>query len=444
MGVRRSGTPLLLSQFDSELNGDFNSVPEPSADMTIRSLTHSLAVLSPLPQQRIAERFTLAFLMAVLAIVLRALLDPVLGHVAFYATVYMVVAWAAVVCGLLPAILGTVVGFLGVFYWFIDPRHSLSVIRKPEIHGIIGFFLVCGALIALGEANRRKQMKLDGTILALTTEAHERNRAEQQLQQAHDQLEQRVEERTAALSQALTRLKSEVEVREHAEDQLRHLTLRLMTTQDEERRRIARELHDSAGQTLAAIKMTMASFRFSGARSSDFPTLLSELDKLVDDVLQEIRTASYLLHPPLLDEAGIACAARWYVEGFAKRSGIEVNCDIPNEIARSSRLSELVLFRVLQETLTNVHRHSGASSVHITIENDADQLSLQITDNGHGIPEEHLKQFNRRNGHEGVGIAGMRERVRELGGKLEIQSGPSGTTVSVALPAAQAAKVIPA
>ena len=412
--------------------------------MTIRSLTRSVAVLSPLPQYRVAERFTLAFLMAVLAIAFRALLDPVLGHVAFFATVYMVVAWSAVVCGLFPTVLATVVGFLGVFYWFIDPRHSLSVIHKPEIHGIIAFFLVCGALIALGEANRRKQMKLDGTILALTTEAHERRRAEQQLQLAHDQLEQRVEERTAALSQALTQLKSEVEVRERAEDQLRHLTLRLMTTQDEERRRIARELHDSAGQTLAAIKMTIASFRFSGARSSDFPALLSELNKLVDEVLQEIRTASYLLHPPLLDEAGIACAARWYVEGFAKRSGIQVRCAIPDEIPRSSRLSELVLYRVLQETLTNVHRHAGASSVSITLGHDSDQLTLQIADDGHGIPEERLSRVNGRNGHEGVGIAGMRERVRELGGQLEIRSGNEGTTVSVALPAAQPEKAIPA
>jgi signal transduction histidine kinase len=404
--------------------------------MTVRSVAHSLAVLSPLPQQRALERFSLAFLMAALAVLLRAVLDPVLGHVAFYATVYMAVAWCAVVCGLMPAILGTVAGFLGIFYWFVDPRHSLSVIRKSEIHGIIAFFLVCGVLIALGAANRRKQMKLDGTILALTTEAHERQRAEKELQQAHDELEQRVEERTAALSQALSQLKQQVEIRERAEDQLRHLTLRLMTTQDEERRRIARELHDSAGQTLAAIKMTMASFRFSGAKSSDFPALLAELSTLVDEVLQEIRTASYLLHPPLLDEAGIACAARWYLEGFARRSGIQVNCNIPDEIARAARLSELVLFRVLQEGLTNVHRHSGATTVSVALSHDAGELTLQVEDNGHGIPQERLSEFNGNNGHEGVGIAGMRERVRELGGKFEIRSGAAGTTVSVVVPAA--------
>jgi signal transduction histidine kinase len=412
--------------------------------MAFRSLTHSLAVLAPLPQQRVVERFSLAFVAAGFAVALRALLDPILGHVAFYATVYMAVAWCAVVCGLLPALLGTVVGFLGVFYWFIDPRHSLSVIRKSEIHGFIAFFLVCGVLIALGAANRRKQISLDGSILALTTEAQERRRAEQELQAAHDQLEQRVEERTAALMQALSRLKREIEIRERAEDQLRHLTLRLMTTQDEERRRIARELHDSAGQTLAAIKMTMASFRFSGAKPSDFPVLLNDLSLLVDEVLQEIRTASYLLHPPLLDEAGICCAARWYIEGFAKRSGIQVNHSIPDEIERSPRLSELVLFRVLQETLTNVHRHSEASSVSITLKHENEELQLRVQDNGRGIPQERLDQFNGKNGNEGVGIAGMRERVRELGGKLEISSGLTGTTVSVSLPASKAVRTIPA
>jgi signal transduction histidine kinase len=409
--------------------------------MAIRSLTHSVAVLSPLPQQRVLERFSLAFLFSVLAVVLRALLDPLLGHVAFYATVYMAVAWCAVVCGFLPAVLGSFVGFAGIFYWFIDPRHSLSVIRKPEIHGIIGFFLVCGVLTALGAANRRKQMKLDGTIRALTTEAHERKRAEQELQEAHDQLEQRVRERTLELSQTLSRLKSEIEVRQQAEDQLRHLSLRLMTTQDEERRRIARELHDSAGQTLAAIKMTMASFRFSGSDPSKFPTLLADLSALVDEVLQEIRTASYLLHPPLLDEAGIACAARWYVEGFAKRSGIQVSCEIPEEIARSSRLCELVLFRVLQESLTNVHRHSEATAVSVILKRENDRLQLQVQDNGRGIPEERLSQFN-TSGNEGVGIAGMRERVRELGGKLEIRSSQTGTRVNVFLPLTQPAEMM--
>jgi signal transduction histidine kinase len=410
--------------------------------MTVRSITRSLVVLSPVPQRFVVERFTIALALAVMAVALRALLDPVLGHVAFYATVYMAVAWCAVVCGLLPAVVGSVVGFLGIFYWFVDPRHSLSFVRPPEIHGIIAFFLVCGVLTALGVANRRKQMKLDGTILALTTEATERRRAELELQEAHDQLDQRVRERTEELSLALSRLRNEVEERERAEEQLRHLSQRLMTTQDEERRRIARELHDSAGQTLAAIKMTIASFQFGGAKAAELPRLLNELGMLVNEVLQEIRTASYLLHPPLLDEAGIACAARWYVEGFAKRSGIEVSCEIPETVERPSRLCELVLFRVLQESLTNVHRHSGASSVSILLARENGELKLEVRDNGGGIPEEHLKRAG-GHGKEGVGIAGMRERVRELGGKIEIRSDRAGTAVIVNLPAETLSKPAP-
>ena len=407
--------------------------------MTIRSVTRSLTLLSPLPQKRVVERYTIALLLAILAVLLRALLDPILGHVAVYTTVYMAVAWCAVVCGMVPAALGALSGFMGIFYWFVDPRHTLSL-RPSEIQGVIGFFLVCAVLVSLGEANRRKQMKLDSSIQALTNEAQERKKAEQELQQAHNQLDLRVTERTAALSQALSSLKSEVDVREQTEERLRHLSLRLMTTQDEERRHIARELHDSAGQTLAAVKMTIASFELAGAKAADLPKMLKEINALVDEVVQEIRTTSYLLHPPLLDEAGIASAARWFVDGFAKRSGIEVSCDIPEAIERGSKGCELVLFRVLQESLTNVHRHSGASKARVSLKLENDSLKLEVADNGCGMSDQRLQQFSLP-GREGVGIAGMRERVRELGGGLDIRSGKTGTTVSVMLPAPQPSRL---
>ncbi len=401
--------------------------------MRLQLPTSASALLSPLAQERPAERFSIALAMAILAVLLRGLLDPLLGHVAFYATVYMAVAFCAVVCGLFPAILGALVGFLGIFYLFVDPRHSLSI-PPSQIHSTVGFFLVSAVLIALGVTNRRKQMQLDATVVALRSEAKERNRAERELQQAHDQLEQRVEERTEALSQALTRLGAEVRIRERTEEQLRHLSLRLMTTQDEERRRIARELHDSAGQTLAALKMTMASFRIARADAPEVSRRLDEMSALADGVLQEIRTASYLLHPPLLDEAGVACAARWFVEGFAKRSGISVSCNIAENIERLPRLFELVLFRVLQESLTNVHRHSGASKATVNLKVESGQIRLEVADNGGGIAEGHLQRFDSASGNEGVGIAGMRERVHELGGRFDIRSGPTGTTVSVVLP----------
>jgi signal transduction histidine kinase len=397
----------------------------------------TLTILAPVPRQRVAKRYAIALASAVLTILLRWVLDPILGHVAFYVTLYIAVAFCAVVCGFAPAVLSGLLGFLGVFYWFVDPRHSLSLIHQTEIHAVVGCFLVCAVLIALGEANRRKQLRLNGTILALTTEACERKRVEDELRQAHDELEQRVDERTAELSRALARLESEIRVSEKKEEQLRNLSLRLMTLQDEERRRIARELHDSAGQTLAAMKMSIALIRRIETARPDLLRLVDDLNALADEALQEVRTTSYLLHPPLLDEAGIASAARWFVEGFAHRSGIQVDCDIPEQMERPPRDCELVLFRVLQESLTNVHRHSGASSARVRLRRDTGQLKLEVGDNGKGIPEERLRRFNTSAG-TGVGITGMRERVRELGGRLEIRSVKTGTTISVALPALKA------
>lgn len=398
---------------------------------------HLPTFLSPLPHRFVTRRYSIAIAAAAVAILLRWLLDPALGHVAFYVTLYIAVTFSAVVCGFLPAILSGLLGFCGIFYGFVDPRHSLSLIRQPEIHAIIACFFVCGVLIALGEANRRKQLRLNESVVALTTEARERKRVEDKLRQAHDELEQRVEERTRELSRALTRLGSEIGVRQQKEEQLRHLSVRLMTLQDEERRRIARELHDTAGQTLAAMKMSIALIQRIENPNPHFQRLVEDLNALADEALQEVRTASYLLHPPLLDEAGIASAARWFVEGFARRSGIQVHCDIPDQINRPPRECELVLFRVLQESLTNVHRHSGASSARIQLRCDPDQLKLEVADNGKGIPADRLRQFNNlAAGDAGVGITGMRERVRELGGRIEITSIQTGTVVTVALPVA--------
>jgi len=208
-----------------------------------------------------------------------------------------------------------------------------------------------------------------------------------------------------------------------------------MTLQDEERRHIARELHDTCGQTLAAMKMSIALIREAGKTRTGLEPLVDDLNALADEALQEIRTTSYLLHPPLLDEAGIASAARWFVEGFARRSGIDVQFNIPEKMERPPRNCELVLFRILQESLTNVHRHSGASAATVRLQREANALRLEIADNGKGIPEDRLRNLHASANRTGVGIAGMRERVRELGGKLEIHSkAMGGTTVHVSLP----------
>ncbi len=394
---------------------------------------NSAAIFAPIQSRSVMLRFALAVATAALAILVRGLLDSVLGHVAFYATVYMTVAFCAIVSGLFPAVLNAALGFCGIFYFFVDPRHSLSI-PPSEVHGVVGFVLVCAVLIVLGVANRNKQLRLNSSLQALTTEANERRRAEEELQKAQRELEQRVQERTRELSQALARLKSEIGVREQTEDQLRRLSVRLMTLQDSERRRIARDLHDTAGQTLSAMKLTIASLQEMSAGQPVLSQLLDDLNSLTDQTLKEVRTTSYLLHPPLLDEAGFASAARWFVDGFAKRSGIQVSCDIPEKLSRAPADCELVLFRVLQESLTNVHRHSSASAAIVTLVPEADRLQLEIRDNGHGIPEENLRRLRESSDHAGVGISGMRERVRELGGDFQIQSDTAGTCVKVSLP----------
>lgn len=402
-------------------------------------LPGNLALLTPLGNQETVRRYGIAILSAIVAVLLRWILDPILGHVAFYITIYIAVAFCAVVSGPGPATLTGVLGFVGVFYWFVDPRQSPLSIRPSQIHAIIGCFLVCGVLILLGQANRTKQLRLNNTVVALTNEAHERQRAEQDLQHAHDEMERRVIERTAELSDALARLKSEASVREHTEARLRRLSLRLMTLQDEERRRIARELHDTAGQTLAAMKMSIALIRQANVPSPKMKSLVDDLETLTDEALQEVRTTSYLLHPPLLDEAGIVSTIGWFVEGFAKRSGIQMQCDIPQRMQRPPRPCELVLFRVLQESLTNVHRHSGASEACVRLSHENDQFQLEVTDNGRGISAEDLQRFETSGNNGGVGIAGMRERVRELGGEIQIKALQPGTSVRIQLPSGRSA-----
>jgi signal transduction histidine kinase len=374
-----------------------------------------------------------AALAGVLAVILRWALDPALGHVAFYVTVYIAIAYCAIVCGYAPSVLTAVLGFVGIFYWFVDPRHSFWSARTSELHGVVGFFLVSIVLVGLGSANRSKQLRLNESINALSSE---RQLAQLNLQASQDELENRVQARTHVLSEALARLRDEMDVPEHAEEQLRNLSRRLMTLQDEERRHIARELHDSCGQTPAAMKMSIALIRETEKPRPELQVVLDDLNALADAALQEVRTTSYLLHPPLLDEAGIASAARWFVEGFARRSGVEVQCEIAANMERAPRDCELALFRVLQESMTNVHRHSGASAATVRLQRSGDQFQLEIQDNGKGIADERLRSLHKSSGKIGVGITGMRERVHQLGGRFELRSSGSGTTVSVALPLA--------
>lgn len=215
---------------------------------------------------------------------------------------------------------------------------------------------------------------------------------------------------------------------------LQNLSQRLLKVQDEERRRVARDLHDSTGQTLAALKMGIASLEQKLKQNQCTAEALSEIAALADQALQEIRTTSYLLHPPLLDEAGFNSAAQWYVDGFAKRSGIKVRLDLATKPERLPITIETALFRVLQESLTNVHRHSGALEVSIRFQYQAEIVVLEIRDCGHGIPRELLSRLREASSETGVGLAGMRERLNELNGKLEIESDRHGTILRAIVP----------
>ena len=166
--------------------------------------------------------------------------------------------------------------------------------------------------------------------------------------------------------------------------------------------------------------------------------LLAEIEKLLDQSVTETRTISHLLHPPLLDEIGLASAVRWYAEGFAKRSGIQVSIDIAEDIGRMPRPAELALFRVLQESLTNIHRHSKSARADVFLGSVAGAAVLRIRDYGKGMARDTLQNFLDTGARVGVGLAGMRERIREQGGRLDIQSDKNGTTISVTLPMAAA------
>jgi signal transduction histidine kinase len=239
------------------------------------------------------------------------------------------------------------------------------------------------------------------------------------LQEARDHLESRVRERTEEL--------------EKAYKSLRVLSMRMMQMQDEDRRRIARDLHDSAGQLLAALGMELASLNDrAAALSSELAEDVSSSLQLVQQLTQDIRTASYLLHPPLLDDAGLSGALRWYVAGLSKRSGIAITLELDETLGRLPRDLEAAVFHIVQESLTNIHRHSGSKTATLRIARTGGRLLLDIEDEGSGIPAETLREIQAQG--SGVGIAGMRERVLHFNGDIHITSVNTGTRIAVTFP----------
>jgi PAS domain S-box-containing protein len=245
--------------------------------------------------------------------------------------------------------------------------------------------------------------------------------------QLRSMLEERVHDRTRELEAKNLELLKQTEV-------VRELSARLLQIQDEERRRIARELHDSVGQMLAAVSMNLSHLhREARVLTPGSAKALDDNIGLVEQISTEIRTISHLLHPPLLDEVGLQSALRWYIDGFSERSKISVDLELPDSFGRLPRNLEITLFRVVQECLTNIHRHSGSSTAAIRVDRSENEVRLEVRDAGKGMPAE--TQTNLGSGKlSGVGLRGMSERLRQMGGHLEITSNGTGTQVLARLP----------
>jgi signal transduction histidine kinase len=287
------------------------------------------------------------------------------------------------------------------------PMGNITLIERP----LRPATLVSSVRTAI--RSRRRQYEIRDHL-------EERERAEEELRRAHDELESLVERRTLAL---------------------RKLSSKIMRVQDEERRRIARELHDGLGQWLAAAQINLdIALIHEGAKPS---AIIQETRKLVEHAVTSIRTMSYLLHPPLLDEAGFEAAAHWFIDGFATRTAMEIKTNFSHpdrqpadrsKYGRMPEVVELALFRSLQEGLTNAHRHSASPIVEVNYQRLPHLVSLEIQDFGQGLPQTVMERFQRTGTGSGVGLAGIRERVKELGGDFTICSSHSGTTLLFTVP----------
>jgi signal transduction histidine kinase len=367
--------------------------------------------------RKVVVRYGLALLATSLALALRAAFDSVLGDHVQYLVIFPAVVFSAWYCGVGPSIAATAAAFLGETYWFIDPRGSFTITDKRQIVAASIYLLTAAFIITLAELNRRAMTK--------------QKRFEQELDESRRQLEFQVQERTRELEQRNVELGKQAEL-------VRELSGRLLEMRDEERRHIARELHDGLGQIIAAVHMNLSRITVEPQKlPPDAAKAASEAVSLTEQLSREVRTLSHLLHPPLLDELGLQSALRWYTEGFADRSKIKVTVEMPPDFGRLPRDLEMHIFRIVQECLTNVHRHSASSIAIVRLNHEQERVRLEVEDAGKGISREKQLAF-KSEGRMGVGIRGMRERVRQFGGTLEIKSSPSGTRVIVDLPAAHA------
>jgi signal transduction histidine kinase len=351
------------------------------------------------------KRYTVALLAMAAALGLRSMFQPILGGSVHFISISAATAFAAWYCGLWPAVLSTVLGVLAANALFVPPYMPLGPLTEKDIVGEVLFLVFCGAIIAISEAGRRALLRL--------------GRVHEILLKSRMQLKFRVRQSTAQLQQS--------------NKDLRDLSARLLRVQDDERRRIARDLHDSTGQALTALNLELAGIeRELAARD---PQTALRLASIIDDarlISDELRTISYLLHPPLLDELGLGSALRWYVDGFERRSGISVHLELSGE-GRLAPEMETALFRVVQECLINIHRHSGSATASIRLLQANGRIVMEVEDGGRGIGAEELSVIT-SGAALGVGLRGMRERIQDFGGQLEILSSGHGTKVRAIIP----------
>lgn len=276
-------------------------------------------------------------------------------------------------------------------------HHSSVIPAESFISGIVE------------EDQAREVAELQQRAAALAKEVEARKHAEARLRANQVELESIVQQRTAAL---------------------RKLSLQLLKLQDIERRRVARELHESVGQDFAGLKMNLDLARHFPHNTE----LWDKCDQLLEHCIHEVRTLSNLLHPPIIEDAGLPSAAEWYVQDFAKRSGIRVSFHGLDALSVLSDQSRLVVFRALQESLINIYRHARATHAEVSSSSEENSITLTVADNGVGMDLKKVEQFNSSGASTGVGLTSIRERVRELGGHCHITSSPQGTSLTISLP----------
>jgi PAS domain S-box-containing protein len=276
-----------------------------------------------------------------------------------------------------------------------------------------------------GRGHQKRVLETNNDITQQKLNERALRESEERLRTLSDGLEIQVRARTQELEQR------NAEILQQSE-QLRELSNRLLKTQDDERRRIARELHDSAGQLITVLGMNLAGIAQRVGQNPSLSETVEDTQNLVQQLNREIRTTSYLLHPPLLDENGLSQAIHWYMQGLKERTDLEIELSVPEDFGRLPADLELTIFRIVQEGLTNIHRHSGSKTATIRLSRSADSVLLRIEDHGKGISPEKLAALRAQ--RTGVGITGMRERVRHLKGVMDIQSNGTGATISVTFP----------